>query len=349
MSFCPHAWNTLSVIPGQFAPCCWFMFHWNIPEGETDLLNSTQFKELRKKMLAGEKIPQCSQCDKNEELGINSKRQDALKKFGNTVPEIKLKELDIAFDNICNLKCRGCTSGNSHLWKKDEELIYGKSIAKTKYIENNLSFNLNDIEDIEITGGEPLLSPRFIPFLNKIRSTLETKSLSIVTNGTILLDNDVIQDLKRCKFFGLSISIDGLKDTHNYFRSGDVYDTIIENLNVYYNEFSNCDNVKIEIITTVNIYNVHELKEMKKQFENFPKIHWTCKPLEWPEKLSIKNLPKDYKEKLDIDIPHIKDFLNEEAQIPFSEFLDYHNKLDNIRNEQMPNSMLSEYINDLHR
>ncbi len=349
MSFCPHAWNSLSVIPGQFAPCCWFMFHWDIPDHKTDLLNSSHFIELRKKMLAGEKIPQCGQCDKNEELGISSKRQEAIKKFGNNVPEIKLKELDIAFDNICNLKCRGCTSSNSHLWKKDEELIYGKSIAKTKYIENNLTIDVTDIENIEITGGEPLLSPKFYPFLNKIKDSLETKNLSIVTNGTIMLEDDIIQDLKKCKFFGLSISIDGLKDTHNYFRSGDVYDTIIKNLNIYYKEFSQCKNVKLEIITTVNIYNLHELNEIKKQFSNYPNITWTCKPLEWPEKLSIKNLPNEYKEKVDVDIPHIKAFLNEEQTIPFNEFIEYHNKLDSIRNETLPNSILSEYINDLHR
>ena len=349
MSFCPHAWNTLSVLPGEFAPCCWFMFHWDIPEDVTDLLNSPQFVELRKKMLAGEKIPQCSQCDKNEELGIGSKRQDAIIKFGNSIPEIKLKELDISFDNICNLKCRGCTSGNSHLWKKDEELIYGKSIAKTKYIENDLTFDLTNIEAIEISGGEPLLSPRFYPFFNKIRNTLETKSLSIVTNGTILLDDETIQDLKRCKFFGLSISIDGLKDTHNYFRSGNVYDTVIKNLDIYYKEFSECKNVKLEIITTVNIYNLHELNEIKKQFDNYPNIVWIWKPLEWPEKLSIKNLPNDYKEKVDVDIPHIKAFLNEDQNISFNEFIEYHNKLDCIRNEKLPNSILSEYINDLHR
>jgi sulfatase maturation enzyme AslB (radical SAM superfamily) len=349
VSFCPHAWNTLSVIPGQFAPCCWFMFHWEIPEGETDLLNSPQLAELRRKMLAGEKIPQCRQCDKNEELGIESKRQNAIKKFGSSVPEIKLKELDVAFDNICNLKCRGCTSSNSHLWKKDEELIYGKSIAKTKYIENDLIFDLTEIEAIEISGGEPLLSPRFKPFFNKIRDTLETKSLSIVTNGTILLEDDVIQDLKRCKFFGLAISIDGLKDTHNYFRSGNVYDTIIKNLDTYYKEFSECKNVKLEIITTVNIYNLHELNEMKKQFNNYPNITWTCKPLDWPEKLSIKNLPNEYKEKIKVDIPHIKEFLNEEQNISFNEFIEYHNKLDSIRNERLPDSILSEYLNDLYR
>lgn len=350
MSFCPHAWNTVSIIPGGFAPCCWFMFHWEISDEEINPLHSEQFNELRRKMLAGEKIEQCRQCDKNEELNIQSKRQLAIKKYGTAIPDVKLKGMDICFDNICNLKCRGCNSRHSHLWKKDEELIYGKSLTQKKYLENNLLINVTDIEDIEISGGEPFLSPKFFTFFDRIKNQLENKNLSIVTNGTILLDDNIIQDLKKCKHFKLSISIDGLEDTHNYFRSGNVYKTVLDNLKIYYNEFKDMPNIKIEIITTVNVYNVHELKEIRKELEQF-NIMWTVKPLEEPAFLSIKNLPTEYKNMLNsyIDIKHVYSYLNQPADISFDNFLDYHNKLNKIRNEQMPKSVFSEFLDELHR
>jgi MoaA/NifB/PqqE/SkfB family radical SAM enzyme len=350
MTFCPLAWNNLSVIPEGFAPCCWFMYHWKMPDQKNDLLHSKEFQEIRNKMLAGEKVEQCRQCYKNEELGIQSKRQIAIEKYGTSVPEIKLKGIDICFDNICNLKCRGCNSRNSHLWKKDEELIYGRSLTQTKLIENNIDINVSDIEDIEISGGEPFLSNKFFAFFDKIRNNLQNKNLSIVTNGTILLSDDIIQDFKKCKHFKLSISIDGLKETHNYFRSGNVYDTVIQNLEIYYNEFKDLSNTKVEVITTVNVYNVHELNDIKKELSKF-NIIWTIKPLEEPATLSIKNLPKEYKDKIQsfVKIEHIHNYLKEDADIPFDLFLDYHDKLDKVRNEKMPDSIFLEFINEIRR
>lgn len=351
MSFCPHAWNTVSILPGKVAPCCWFMFHWELSENITDPLNSEEFASIRNKMLAGEIIPQCQQCNKNEKLGIQSNRQIAIKTYGTEIPEVKLKEIDISFDNICNLKCRGCDSGNSHLWKKDEELIYGKSVANKKYLENNISFDVSKLEKIQISGGEPLISPKFIPFFNSIRDTLKNKSIAIVTNGTILLKDSIIQDLKKCKNFNLAISIDGTRETHNYFRSGNFYDTIMQNFEVYYKEFKDCDNVEMQIITTVNVYNVHEINEIKNNLKKYTKIVWTVKPLEYPKKLNIKNLPTAYKNKIKnlIDIKHITSLLEENSDTPFSEFLEYHNKLDAIRGERIPHSIFSEFLNELQR
>ena len=69
-------------------------------------------------MLAGKQISGCEQCYTAEQHGAESGRQEAIRMFGRPT-EAKLKLLGISFDNLCNLKCRGCSTPSSHMWNDD--------------------------------------------------------------------------------------------------------------------------------------------------------------------------------------------------------------------------------------
>ena len=78
---------------------------------------------IRKTMLDGKHDSGC-QCPAEEAAGLPSMRQDALQKFG-VQPFGQLKTVEIFFDNVCNLKCRMCSSTHSHLWYEEEKELYG--------------------------------------------------------------------------------------------------------------------------------------------------------------------------------------------------------------------------------
>jgi hypothetical protein len=77
--------------------------------------------------------------------------------------------------------------------------------------------------------------------------------------------------------------------------------------------------------------------------------------VQFPQFLSIKHLPKDYKEQVlstlnfkYANIDGIIEYLNSQADNYFDHFINYHNKLNEIRKESFDNSnpMLSEYIDN---
>jgi len=101
-----------------------------------DISNSAYMKDVRKKMIRGEKVPACNICYINEANNVNSRRimQNAKWK---RYPELEFQkiisetvkndyEIDIKpyfiqlnLGNLCNLKCRMCHAGNSTVIDKD--------------------------------------------------------------------------------------------------------------------------------------------------------------------------------------------------------------------------------------
>ena len=196
-SYCPLPWLGLNVLPGGIInPCC----QWSGEYKKVDLQNITQseittmFDEIRQDMIEGKEIKGCFQCKSAERVGAESRRQEALRQYG-IVDTVKTKILDINFDNVCNLKCRGCCSASSHLWFNDELAIYGKTFADKKYQENCLNIEYSNLEVLNVSGGEPLLSKEFdnlsLQLLEKgIANNLQ---LIISTNGTVIPSENIFR------------------------------------------------------------------------------------------------------------------------------------------------------------
>jgi MoaA/NifB/PqqE/SkfB family radical SAM enzyme len=96
-----------------------------------DAWNSKDMRDIRKSMIAGEKIEGCSVCYMQEENGRTSNRQHSIQEWrnrlGESVLESKVQQaidndgklddevvyLDLRLGNLCNLKCRMCNPWNS--------------------------------------------------------------------------------------------------------------------------------------------------------------------------------------------------------------------------------------------
>ncbi|SDB32723.1 radical SAM protein [Butyrivibrio sp. INlla16] len=113
------------------------------------------------------------------------------------------------------------------------------------------------LPQINITGGEPLLYPHFEEILSYAHSLGFTWGMT--TNGT-LITPEVAAMLKRCGMASVSISIDGLKTTHDRLRGKDgAYDLAMAGIQ----NLIDADFVKaIQVTTVVNHETMSELDDL---------------------------------------------------------------------------------------
>lgn len=357
-TYCPLAWVGLNILPRSITPCCLWEGPNLVKDADTitDALASPEFEDVRKRMLAGERIKNCEQCYGVEKVGNKSRRQQSIEQFG-IVTEPSFKMLDISFDNVCNLKCRSCLSVTSHQWHNDEVALYGKALSDKKLLEHGIDVDCSQLEQINISGGEPMLSKKCELFLGKLilEDVIQNVRLGIVTNCTITPSKTILDAMFAAKELYLTISIDGIGKLNDYFRSGSDFDTCVKNMELFTALYERANPTTIIVNTTVNIYNVNMLKEIETFFaERFPKFELQHRMLYWPEQLCIENMPADLKaqvrpivESYGPDYADVLAALDVQGVDRYGHFLMYHHKLDELRNETFDcNSLLANYIQE---
>ena len=125
----------------------------------------------------------------------------------------------------CNAKCKHCGS-SAESKKYDNELT-------TREIKKAFNQIANDMDAskilINVTGGEPLLRKDLCEVMEYATNELGFH-WGMTTNG-ILLTVENIEKLRKANLETISISIDGLEETHNKFRGvSNSYQTIINNI-----------------------------------------------------------------------------------------------------------------------
>ena len=355
-TYCPMPWVSVNILPTGVQPCCEWHGIGEDTNSIKEAINGPLFESTRKAMLEGKKIPNCKQCYNAESVGAVSKRQSSINSYG-IENKINTQIISVSFDNVCNLKCRGCCSANSHLWHNDEIEIYGQAFFDSKYMDRQIDIDISKLNYLDITGGEPFLSKNFEIFANKIMSDNQAEHicLNIDTNGTTIPTGNVYELLLNCKELRINISIDGIGHLNDYFRSGSSFDECLKSMD-FFKSLKNLRKHKtsLNIHTTVSVYNVNLLKDIEDFFiKNYLDYTHTHRVLYWPEQMCIRNLPKDYK---DILISIVSTFgdkyidvlgeLHTDGENLFDYFLDFHNTLDKLRNETLDNSnpLLTEYI-----
>jgi radical SAM protein with 4Fe4S-binding SPASM domain len=219
--------------------------------------DNNAFQDLRKKQRDGEWTRGCSNCEGKEARGVTSKRvhwqslgivEDRWEDidWDNNLTGNKLVHLDIAFNNLCNFKCKMCSSAYSNAWIGDEEKLKAKGIAPgsagSAYTRPSNSFNRTkhslsteqlqelvdngkDLRRIEILGGEPFLVPQFMEFLAMLRNAGLDKQieLMITTNGSVVTEKH-LEALEGFKYVNINLSLDASGELFSYIRSAGIID-----------------------------------------------------------------------------------------------------------------------------
>lgn len=235
------------------------------PGSLKDHWNSEYMKGIRRDLMAGEEIPQCTVC--NDKLLNISVYRDYFTKslFPNKVNEAFEKTNDdgytdmvpISFDyrvrNLCNFKCRMCgdqlsssweaerramgdydKEGNTDLWalKKNKPAIeaFQKDVAEAELWE---AVKSGVIEEIYWVGGEPLMWEIHWQVMEYLIENDLAKNVWIRYNTnfsrTTYKHWDLRNMLPHFKMVQICASIDGVGENVEYVRHGIKWDNWIKN------------------------------------------------------------------------------------------------------------------------
>lgn len=201
------------------------------------LHNTPEKKEQRRQMQCGERPAGCEYCWKIEDMGetyisdrvykskiyTDEELNDAYTTDFNE--DINLHTLEIAFDRTCNFACSYCNPAFSTTWVKDlknngsyNNLRSDGRNHFTHSHDSNQLFGLNEynpyveaffkwwdsdlhstLQELRITGGEPLMSPELWKLLDWFKKEDNTSECSIAINSNLGGKKDLIDRLVEAK------------------------------------------------------------------------------------------------------------------------------------------------------
>lgn len=243
-------------------------------ENVVDILDSTEYENLRNNSLQGIHNPNCQKCYYEESLGKKSLRQQFNEEYD--CEQIELKFLEVGLDNICNLTCDGCWDEFSSSWAKKNN---SEIIVRTSKEIVDLPKSVNKVLFL---GGEPLMTTRHLRILKIAdRTNLE---VTYNTNGTFLLDDETIKLLNECNQVKFIVSIDGYKELNEKVRSGSKWEDILNFI-----EQIKRLNYQLTIHTVIHKNNWHGLFDLEK-FIKSNSLTWTSNVLTYPKHLDINQV-----------------------------------------------------------
>ena len=295
-TFCPLPWIHLATHPhGSVTLCCEsdmtnraseaqnlpreFLTLHNTDYDFEKMMNSDLFKNVRLEMLAGKMPAPCMRCYKTEQSGNESKRTrigpdyyidlENAKSITNTdgsLKELNFEFVELRLGNICNLACRSCNPQSSSKWISDWEKLNNRKFDMPQStfnwpldekFWNNLSKHCNNLKEVYINGGEPLLVDKHMNFLEFLVSNKLSQNIKLVysTNSTIINDKyiDLWKEFKQVEFM---VSIDCLEDRNTYMRHPAKWDKTIEAFDWLHGLGHKC-----YVLQTVSIMNIYYIKE----------------------------------------------------------------------------------------
>jgi sulfatase maturation enzyme AslB (radical SAM superfamily) len=260
---------SVDVHDGVFRPCCHNRHaDWSRYATVEAYWNSQTLQQLRHNLMTGIKDTSCETCWNMEAQGHVSMRQSVTPDRRISAADRcqpRIKQVKLMTGNTCNLACMMCfrtvSSTYDKIWSAAPDWPTPAAKAATlQYdhaMEQYILQHLDQIEYIEVLGGEPLFSRRFMDLLAILvqEGAHEHITLFVITNGT-LMTNGMINLLKQFKRTVLAVSVDGVGLVNEYQRWPSRWSEVDYNLSVINSEFD------MSILPTVTALNLIHLPRL---------------------------------------------------------------------------------------
>lgn len=173
----------------------------------------------------------CHRCETLEQRGQQSLRTNTVRLSADR----KLKAIQFKMSNKCQLTCAHCGPDRSSGW--------AKLLGITPHVQNAFEVTeeflaelvelLPDLDHIKFTGGEPFLDPAHYKILEHLSNYDRSHcKLVYITNGLIKPRLDLWKGWREIE---TSISIEGYKDTYEWFRRGANWEELLDSIDVFKN------------------------------------------------------------------------------------------------------------------
>ncbi|MBC6415422.1 MAG: radical SAM protein [Bdellovibrionales bacterium] len=297
---------------------------WKNSKSLYEYFNSKSYREVRLKMLKGEKVSHCKYCFQQEENGVQSIRNQFLKEYESEIDDMirntdkdgfishpKITYIDMALGNHCNLKCRMCSPYSSYLissdWKKMGISFSERTsqrIFEDRYFSYKSTFKmireaLPHVRNIFLTGGEPMLVKEHINILEMIVEEGHAGHIQLSYNSNqTFIPKKLVQIWKHFQKICFNCSVEAYGDLNNYIRYPSRWEKQVKNIYFLDNLANEGKNLELYIHTTLQAYNILKLPDLLdflrfekfKTLTRFPFFIWVkipewCSPSILPQKL----------------------------------------------------------------
>ena len=227
--------------------------------------NSDHMKSVRKRMMAGEILPECEVCnDKLLNTSVYRTYFDHL--FGHKIEEVYSStdatghtsmepvSWDYRFSNLCNFKCRTCGDMLSSSWETEQKTHDMVDVSNNKNnwmvpavrkeislfqdtqieVEFSSAVERHSVEEIYWVGGEPLMYEQHWRYMKRIvelgdgpnvYARYNTNLSRVYYRGTNLY-SDILAHIRDWQ---ICASLDGTGAIGEYIRTGLEYPTFLKN------------------------------------------------------------------------------------------------------------------------
>ena len=318
-SYCPLIFNEIYAdSSGEYRLCCHAQ---STPVSKKyksqthkpfDYFLSKEMEENRNKVLSGEKIPACTYCYKQEETNPEgeSYRQRKIRQYQFSLPtHVDKVNLKLRINgSYCNLSCYMCIPYNSSSRRNEMNKIYPEGwdffsssrFAPVKFSEYELIVqdildNIEKVQKIHITGGEPLQLPNHWKLIERIPAE-HAKNIDLVydTNLTELRykNHSVYDIVDKFKHVHFGVSCDHFGKKLEWIRYPIDVKKFEQNL-------KDCKDIVSQLNCTVSILNIHDLIEIERYYyQNFKLKVVFNNVARGPQFLSICNFDDKIKKQL---------------------------------------------------
>lgn len=213
----------------------------------------------------------CHACIDQENNNVFSYRQGVNLKYGldNLKPGIVV--LDISPNFNCNLACKICNEDLSSTWTKYKKIPITKNrnISVDNFLKQLESHNLDQIKEINFSGGEPWLNKNIIKYIGQLENKMDFSQVTLrfCTNGTQPFTPDIIEFLLRFKLVLARFSLDDIESGHEYQRYPSKWVPWLNNWCYFLENLPH--NTIPAINRTVSLLNINRLNFLDQWHQNF--------------------------------------------------------------------------------
>jgi MoaA/NifB/PqqE/SkfB family radical SAM enzyme len=166
-------------------------------------------------------------------------------------PLVAPSVMQISLTYRCNLRCKMCSIAN--MAPKEDEL---STNVIMRAIDQGHRYG---IPELLLTGGEPFLREDIFSICDYAHNL---GMRSIITTNAAIIDDRIVQKIEQSQVNHIHVSLDGLEETHDFFRGAGTYKKATESISLLNQKRHSGRFFSLGVACTVMDKNVGQLSEL---------------------------------------------------------------------------------------